>query len=181
MPKLTPEQRANAIQKLHDIITGDDNIPRLNTRASRAYLAAVDRDKDTSDLRAFAEVCRVAAALADQLAIREGDCELVHRPSILAGRTRVAAHCTTCDVPLSAWTIEEVQANFARHQAIPAPPAEILDRPITKSDTRAYSDYFISGRGRAVASTTMCPHMYYLTDSCPGCDADQEAAEEANA
>jgi hypothetical protein len=116
------------------------------------------------------DITRLATRLND-------DCVLITRPGILFGRTRVRAQCVTCNVPLGDWTIGEVRANFERHKTIPAPPAEVLARPIVKDDIRAYPDYFISGRGRRLASVTLCPHDYYLTDSCPGCDADQEAAE----
>jgi hypothetical protein len=67
-------------------------------------------------------------------------------------------------------------AQFAADQlrAAPVPPADVLNRPITKTDVTAYSAYFILGPGRDTASTTLCAHGYYLTDSCPGCDADDE-------
>jgi hypothetical protein len=54
------------------------------------------------------------------------------------------------------------------------PPREVLDRAPTPRDVRAYPDYFILGAGEKVARTTQCSHGYYLTDSCPGCDRDQE-------
>ena len=53
----------------------------------------------------------------------------------------------------------------------PVPPPEILDRPITPDDVRAFPEYFILGPGRERASATLCDHGYTLVDSCPGCDA----------
>lgn len=115
------------------------------------------------------------ARLAQRVA---GECLLITRPGILFGRSRIQASCSTCGVPLGGWTYDEVRANFDRHKAIPAPPAEVLARPLTPADIQAYPEYFINGRGRSIASTTLCAHDYYLTDSCPGCDADQEDAEQ---
>lgn len=103
-----------------------------------------------------------------------GHCVFTYRNNILFGRPRIAAQCVTCDVPLGGWTIEDARMNFERHQTIPAPPADILARPLAPADIQAYPAYFIEGRGRAVASSTLCAHDYYLTDSCPGCDADQD-------
>lgn len=44
-----------------------------------------------------------------------------------------------------------------------------------------YPDYFIIGAGRDIASHTLCDHGYYLTDSCPGCDADDDTNSQAGA
>ncbi|WP_431889411.1 hypothetical protein [Nocardiopsis alba] len=49
-------------------------------------------------------------------------------------------------------------------------PEELL----TKGDIRQYPAYYILGPGRERAEATRCPHDYCLTDSCPGCDADDE-------
>ncbi|ASR36600.1 hypothetical protein BAY61_18125 [Prauserella marina] len=56
----------------------------------------------------------------------------------------------------------------------PAPPGDVLARAITRDDVRRYPTYFIWGPGRDIASRTDCGHGYYLTDSCPGCDADED-------
>jgi hypothetical protein len=61
----------------------------------------------------------------------------------------------------------------------PTPPDEVLNRAPTVADVRRWPEHYISGPGRAVASKTHCPHRYYLTDSCPGCDADEEAERTA--
>ncbi|MBB5155912.1 hypothetical protein [Saccharopolyspora phatthalungensis] len=54
----------------------------------------------------------------------------------------------------------------------PAPPQDVLARPITAADVAAYPVYFIHGPGRDIAQNTLCAHDYTLVDSCPGCDAD---------
>ncbi|QIS00974.1 hypothetical protein F5X71_00300 [Nocardia brasiliensis] len=94
---------------------------------------------------------------------------------MLFGRSRVRADCA-CGITISAWGAAQLRELYARHLTIPRPPAEVLakDSP-TVADVRLWPDFFISGPGRAVASCTHCPHDYYLTDSCPGCDADAEA------
>lgn len=99
--------------------------------------------------------------------------------AILAGHPRVRADCA-CGTTLSGWDAAQVRDLYARHLAIPRPPAEVLakDAP-TLADVKAWPDFFIAGPGRRAASATECPHAYYLTDSCPGCDADAEAAELA--
>lgn len=56
------------------------------------------------------------------------------------------------------------------------PPADVLARKITHADVARYPAYFILGPGREAASATECDHGYYLTSSCPGCDADDDAA-----
>lgn len=95
----------------------------------------------------------------------------------LGGRPRVRAACA-CGITISSWDDAQVRDLYAQHLAIPRPPAEVLAKAaLTKADVRAWPDFFISGPGRAVASRTLCPHEYYLTDSCPGCDADQEAGQ----
>lgn len=98
----------------------------------------------------------------------------------LAARRRVRAECA-CGITIGGWDDAQVRDLYARHLAIPRPPADVLakDAP-TKADVRAWPDFFISGPGRRVASATHCPHVYYLTDSCPGCDADAEAAAHAD-
>lgn len=71
---------------------------------------------------------------------------------------------------------------FARIAAnASVPPADVLARPITAADVKAYPDYFIIGAGRDIASHTLCDHGYYLTDSCPGCDADDDTNSQAGA
>lgn len=92
----------------------------------------------------------------------------------LAGRARVRADCA-CGITIAGWAVAQVHALFARHLTIPRPPAELLakDAP-TVADVKAWPDFFISGPGRRVASATPCPHDYQLTDSCPGCDYDEE-------
>jgi hypothetical protein len=56
------------------------------------------------------------------------------------------------------------------------PPANVLCRPPTVDDVRRWPEFFIAGPGREVASRTECRHDYLLTSSCPGCDADADAA-----
>lgn len=51
----------------------------------------------------------------------------------------------------------------------PAPAPEVP----TVADVRAYPAYYILGPGRELAETVPCPHGYFLTDSCPGCAADE--------
>ncbi|NEW42749.1 hypothetical protein GV794_02080 [Nocardia cyriacigeorgica] len=96
---------------------------------------------------------------------------------VLFGRSRMRADCA-CGTTISGWDGAHVRNLYAEHLAIPRPPADVLamDAP-TKSDVRLWPDFFIAGPGRRVASATLCPHAYYLTDSCPGCDADHEDAQ----
>lgn len=35
-------------------------------------------------------------------------------------------------------------------------------------------EFWIAGSGRLAAQRVRCPHECFLTDSCPGCDADEE-------
>ncbi|WP_043737497.1 hypothetical protein [Nocardia asiatica] len=87
----------------------------------------------------------------------------------LGGHDVYCAKCA-CGYPIRGWDLDDANANFDRHLAIPAPPADVLARTITLADVRAWPEYFISGPGRAIASQTDCGHGYYLTDSCPCCD-----------
>ncbi|WP_280381395.1 hypothetical protein [Nocardia wallacei] len=87
----------------------------------------------------------------------------------IGGHDVYRATCA-CGQPIRGMTIDAAQADFDRHKAIPTPPADVLARPITLADLKAYPDYFISGPGRALAGRTDCGHGYYLTDSCPCCD-----------
>ncbi|MEE2040127.1 hypothetical protein Q8791_23190 [Nocardiopsis sp. CT-R113] len=43
----------------------------------------------------------------------------------------------------------------------------------TVADVRSYPTFYICGPGRELAENTRCPHEYFLTDSCPGCAADE--------
>ncbi len=47
--------------------------------------------------------------------------------------------------------------------------------PLTAVDVAADPEFWIAGAGREIASRTDCGHGYNLTDSCPGCDAEEEA------
>lgn len=96
----------------------------------------------------------------------------------LAGHPRVRADCA-CGTTFGAYDDAQLRNLYADHLTIEVPPAEVLaqDAP-TLADVHRWPHFFISGPGRAVASQTPCPHDYRLTDSCPGCDADQERADE---
>jgi hypothetical protein len=48
---------------------------------------------------------------------------------------------------------------------------------LTPAIIREFPEYYIAGPGRERASETNCRHDYRLTDSCPGCDLDQELEE----
>ncbi|GAA1281233.1 hypothetical protein [Saccharothrix xinjiangensis] len=59
--------------------------------------------------------------------------------------------------------------NFCR-----IPSAAVLRQPLTKNTVRRYPHYFLAGGlvpgpGYQRARQTLCPHQYYLTDSCPNC------------
>ena len=56
----------------------------------------------------------------------------------------------------------------------PVQPPDMLTRPITTADVKAYPEYFILGPGRDIAQNTLCAHAYTLVDSCPNCDADAD-------
>ncbi len=96
-------------------------------------------------------------------------CTYTIKPYILAGHDRYSASCTTCDVPCSGWTQADALAAFAAHRDMPAPPADVLAQPLTAAIVHQFPAYFISGRGRQIASKTDCGHGYFLTDSCPCC------------
>lgn len=49
----------------------------------------------------------------------------------------------------------------------------------TLQDVKDDSAYWIAGPGNERASRTRCPHDYNLTDSCPGCDADEDEGRRA--
>lgn len=55
----------------------------------------------------------------------------------------------------------------------PLPPVEIFERGLNKLDAKRYTHY-LYGPAYSILSATRCRHEYYLTDSCPGCDADEE-------
>lgn len=44
----------------------------------------------------------------------------------------------------------------------------------TVADVRRDPQYWIAGPGHALAEATDCPHGYRLTDSCPGCDSEDD-------
>lgn len=54
--------------------------------------------------------------------------------------------------------------------------AEMLIRPtgITVADVRKYPSYLFDLHADRLHKTR-CPHRYFLADSCPGCDADEDA------
>lgn len=55
----------------------------------------------------------------------------------------------------------------------PLPPGEIFERGLNKLDACRYTNY-LYGPAHRILRATQCRHKYYLTDSCPGCDADEE-------
>lgn len=56
----------------------------------------------------------------------------------------------------------------------PVPPGDVLTKLPTREVLRQWPDFYINGPGCHLAAATPCVHLYNLTDSCPGCDADQE-------
>jgi hypothetical protein len=50
----------------------------------------------------------------------------------------------------------------------------------TVADVKADPEYWVAGPGYEAASCTLCPHRYNLTDSCPGCDRDEETPPAAS-
>lgn len=55
----------------------------------------------------------------------------------------------------------------------PLPPVEIFERGLNKLDAHRYPHY-LYGPAYSILNATRCRHEYYLTASCPGCDADEE-------
>ncbi len=96
-------------------------------------------------------------------------CFTTVRPYILFGRTRFSASCAACGVPCSGWTERQARMEFDAHHAIPAPPADVLAGALTAEKVAKYPEYYIRGRGHALAASTDCGHGYWLTDSCPCC------------
>lgn len=58
------------------------------------------------------------------------------------------------------------------------PPEVVRQRTPTVWDVVRWPVYYIGGPGTEQAENTRCDHDYYLTDSCPGCDADKEHLRE---
>lgn len=85
------------------------------------------------------------------------------------GQIRYQVTCPVCAATRWGVTPDDARDRLATHQAIPAPPADVMARPLTKAIVDQYADYYISGCGRVFASQTDCSHGYYLTDSCPCC------------
>lgn len=54
------------------------------------------------------------------------------------------------------------------------PPLEVLTRVPSRDAVREFPDFYLAGPGRALAEVVPCLHLYNLTDSCPGCDHDEE-------
>jgi hypothetical protein len=63
------------------------------------------------------------------------------------------------------------QARLMASMTIPDAAAQAHPAP---ADVKAHPVYFIAGPGQDIASRTQCAHGYYLTDSCPGCDHDDD-------
>jgi hypothetical protein len=61
-----------------------------------------------------------------------------------------------------------------RYEWGPVPPLELLGRVPDNWTVKSYPDFYIVGPGRALAELVPCAHLYNLTDSCPGCDHDEE-------
>lgn len=57
----------------------------------------------------------------------------------------------------------------------PVPPAEELAALPGSETVICWPHWWIQGPGNRIASRMPCAHGYHLTDSCPNCDADQEA------
>ncbi len=93
--------------------------------------------------------------------------------AVVRGNQRIRATCS-CRKTLTAWDVGDMLTVWARHRAILRPPADVIARTPTKADVAMWPHYYIDGPGNAIASRTMCPHAYYLTDSCPGCDDDAD-------
>ncbi|WP_134666105.1 MULTISPECIES: hypothetical protein [unclassified Amycolatopsis] len=71
--------------------------------------------------------------------------------------------------------MKALREHMAREvEKAPVPPGDVLARTITRRDVQQYDVYFIWGPGRDITSRTDCGHGYYLTDSCPCCDADDD-------
>ncbi|MTD58166.1 hypothetical protein [Amycolatopsis pithecellobii] len=72
------------------------------------------------------------------------------------------------------WHESAPRAQAREVEKASVPPEDLLDRTITRRDVQQYDVYFIWGPGRDIASRTDCGHGYYLTDSCPCCDAEDD-------
>ncbi|MFE3052267.1 hypothetical protein [Nocardia sp. NPDC059239] len=77
--------------------------------------------------------------------------------------------CTACGLLIRAATREDAQARFDYHVSIPAPPPEVLRRPITPADVDNYPEYFLNGSGYGIAARLTCEHGRALTDPCDEC------------
>ena len=85
------------------------------------------------------------------------------------GETAFSGTCVRCGVPVWAASREDAQARFAEHRDIPAPPAEVLARPVTGADVDEYPEWFLNGRGCPVAAAVKCEHGVPLVGFCLAC------------
>lgn len=96
----------------------------------------------------------------------------------LYGHARVRAECA-CGYTIGAYDESQLRNLYADHLATPVPPADVLAQDVpTVADVQRWPRFFIGGPGQKIAERVRCPHDYALTSSCPGCDADQERADE---
>lgn len=95
------------------------------------------------------------------------------RDAILAAGYTPTTNNPWTDPAAKAFRAAVRDANYAIAATL-APPANILAKTPTAATVKAYPDYYIVGPGRKVADATLCSHGYRLTDSCPGCDYDQD-------
>lgn len=99
----------------------------------------------------------------------------------LASPMRMGATCA-CGIGFQSLDEAGVREQYAAHEAIERPPAEVLARELpTLADVQRWPGFFIGGPGDRYARTANCPHDMALSTlvACPVCLADRDRAEAA--
>lgn len=145
---LTADQAAMLTQRLLDLLGSMQ--PTLG-EVPRFWLMTTNRKTHAVEYRWFLSRPQQADAL------RIGGIVAAQRPKRSGGKTTKTMRY--------AWG------------AVPPKVGDLTELP-TRASVKAWPEWFISGPGGHVAEAMPCPHQYYLTDSCPGCDADEDDASE---
>lgn len=84
------------------------------------------------------------------------------------GGKLVRGECVPCGYPVWSASPDDAQVRFEHHRGIPAPPAEVLARPVTAALVDEFPAWFLNGRGYRAASVARCGHGEPVTD-CVNC------------
>lgn len=95
---------------------------------------------------------------------------------VSAGYTPTPGYDTISDPAARAYRLAVQQAHYMIG-AVLAPPADIATADPTAQTVILFPDYYLHGPGQTFARATLCDHGYRLTDTCPGCDHDQDTRQ----